>query len=210
MVTVKQLLIIGKMNVLPFLLNKFNTKLFMISWKEERENFRRLYLRTRIKDCDNKTFNDLDEDEKKVVFNLEKELALLYDIQINRAMPGPRELIEDYQIAIITVGYIIFFSSAAPISIIILLFLTLLKIGGDAYDFNYNQKRPIFEPVKDFQSWTTILYYMAWSSITANSAFVYFTVDGLDYFLPSIGSDLENDRRNFWVVVAAEHLIGLL
>ena len=207
LVLTKQGLTIVKMNLLPWLKYRYNEKIFLLQWKTMRLNYKNNILATRIPDYQNKMYEKLSKRDKKHLIFLEIELAILYEVQLNKIQAPARNLEKEYEIACIIVGYIAFYSSFFPMTSLITLGMVFVKFGFDTLEHVYYAKRSDLEPQRGIIIWNKILKTICYSSITYNACIIFFTTKGLDKLQGIYKDEYETERRNLFILVITEHLI---
>lgn len=83
-------------------------------------NHKKHILSQRVKDIQDKTFDQLGPKGKQHVAFLELELALLYEVKVNQIQVPAKNLSKEYEINLIILGYVAFFSAAFPLTSLII------------------------------------------------------------------------------------------
>lgn len=195
--------------MLKFRLKK---KLFEKKWAVERRALKLQYLKKFFSESTlEKKYEELVPAEKAKILDCELVLGQHYDIHLNRIMEEPRDLSYDYEIAFISLGYIFFFSGAYPLTVVLLVILTIMKILADLLDFTYCSRRPNMQPSRGGGVWNYIMFMLTFFSPFVNCAFAYFCLKGpLNDLIGDYPTYFETDRMHLLVIIAAEHVLMIL
>jgi hypothetical protein len=191
---------------------RLKKKLFEKTWAVERRTLKLQYLKKFFSEATlEKKYEELVPAEKAKILDCELVLGQHYDIHLNRIMEQPRDLSYDYEIAFISLGYIFFFSGAYPLTVVLLVMITLMKILADMIDFSYCSRRPNMQPSKSWNIWNQIMFVMTFASPFVNCAFAYFCLKGpLNDLIGDYPTYFETDRMHLLVIIAAEHILMIL
>jgi hypothetical protein len=191
---------------------RLKKKLFEKTWAVERRTLKLQYLKKFFSEATlEKKHEELVPAEKAKILDCELVLGQHYDIHLNRIMEQPRDLSYDYEIAFISLGYIFFFSGAYPLTVVLLVMITLMKILADMIDFSYCSRRPNMQPSKSWNIWNHIMFVMTFASPFVNCAFAYFCLKGpLNDLIGDYPTYFETDRMHLLVIIAAEHILMIL
>ena len=207
LVITKQGLTIVKLNVLPWLQYRYNFKKFSHEWKKIYVNHKKHILSQRVKDIQDKTFDQLGPKGKQHVAFLELELALLYEVKVNQIQVPAKNLSKEYEINLIILGYVAFFSAAFPLTSLIIQVMMVVKFGFDAIEYAFYSRRPGLEPQRGVSGWNIILKGICYSSVTTNVAFVFFTSKGLEKLIGAYNDQDETDKHNLIILFFVEHIV---
>ena len=216
MIAIKQGSSIAKINILPFIKFRVKKKLFNTEWLKERLKLKNEFIKDNFpKDLPSLKYSDLTRSQKANVIQMEKDLCLREAVEECRLMENPRLLNKDYELNMISLGYILFFSTSFPLSTILQNGLNYIKIIGDVIYFARFQKRDLLSPARGIGAWNLILELLCFFSTIGNAAFVFFCSEGLTILLDNeinregIVDTHKTDLRNLYICIMAEHLLLL-